>query len=122
MIKVSFDFDSTLSRFDVQKFVSSLKDVEIHIVTSRYNSKPENWTGAPIDNSDLFIVARKLNIPISNIHFTNQQLKYKFFKNKDFLFHLDDDYIELIYIQKKTNVKAISVLGNWKPKLKKLLK
>jgi hypothetical protein len=48
MKKVSFDFDSTLSRDDVQEFASDLIDLgfDVWVVTSRFNDKTadeKNW-------------------------------------------------------------------------------
>ena len=117
MKRVSFDFDSTLDRFDVQQFAKRLKGFDIHIVTSRYRDSPE------YDNSDVFLIATQLRIPFKNIHFTNHTLKAIFFKkNPDFLFHLDDNPIELEFIQRETKVPAVSVLGNWKKNCLKLIK
>jgi len=46
----------------------------------------------------LFEVADECGIKRENIHFTNHQPKIIFLKDKDFLFHLDDDIIELMDI------------------------
>ena len=117
MKKVSFDFDSTLDRLDVQQFAKRLKGFDIHIVTSRYRDSPE------YDNKDLFLIANQLRIPTRNIHFTNHTLKAIFFKkNPDFLFHLDDDPTELEFIRRGTEVPAVSVLSNWKKNCLKLIK
>ena len=102
MKKVSFDFDSTLSVKVVQKFVKKLlkENVEIWIVTSR----PANSTRFLNFNGDLYLVADTLGIPREQIHFTSYEDKYAFLKDKDFLFHLDDDVIELSMIKDYTDV------------------
>jgi len=121
--KISFDFDSTLSRPDIQDFVKELtrKDVEIWICTSRFedgiDETGKNW------NKDLFLVAKNLDIPIERIIFTNWKDKKDYLENIDFLIHLDDDYVELDKINKYTKTKGISVTNTtqWKKKVLKIL-
>jgi hypothetical protein len=119
--KVSFDFDDTLSFEDVQEYAWQLVEsgIEIHIVTSRY----EDVTRYPFhvsNHDDLNIIAIKLAIDPENIHFTNMENKYHFFeKNRDFIWHLDNDECEISlmkwhrnkqnkYIE--TNLKTIGIL------------
>ena len=109
--KVSIDFDSTLSRRDVQIFVSSLmKDFEVWIVTSRpekYVGKYKNYNPT---NDDLFEVADEIGILREHIVFTNHKDKITFLLNKNFLFHLDDDDHELIEIMRsKDGCKPVNV-------------
>ena len=124
-MKVSFDFDSTLSRKDVQKFAKELidKGIDVHIVTSRSSFKQLDEEGY---NDDLYEVADNLQIKKENIHFTQGEDKFKFFMiNSDFLWHLDDDYYELKYISKYRRYYKtfpISVVSsNFKHKCYKLL-
>lgn len=118
-MKVSFDFDGTLARESIQRYAKELisKGIDVHIVTSRFENSQM------YDNFDLFEVAREVGIKKENIHFSNMIDKCEFFKeNPDFIWHLDDDYIELKFIQKATKVKAISAVGHaWKHKCDKLL-
>lgn len=117
MKKVSFDFDNTLEHIHVQKYAKKLIDnnYDVHIVTSRPEKWNQKWSlrGNPYslwDNDDLYEVAKKLNIKKENIHFTNYTPKYKFFdKEKDFIFHLDDDYNETFFINKNTKTKAVTL-------------
>lgn len=111
MKKVSFDFDSTLSRLDVQDYAKLLinKGVDVWICTSRLEpSKAPNkeW------NDDLFLVADRLDIKRSNIIFCNYENKSVFLKDKGFLFHIDDDDIELSFIKTDTDVIPIYLSGN----------
>jgi len=89
MSKVSFDFDSTISQPVIQKIAKFFIDSghEVWIVTSRMD-KP-SW------NKDLFKVAEELGIFKSRIYFTNGEFKWRFFKDKDFIFHFDDDFMEI---------------------------
>lgn len=117
MKKVSFDFDSTLSTKEVQEFAKELisKDIEVHIVTSRFENHPKNKS---FNNDDVFSIAKSIGISVCNIHFMNMVDKFEFFeKNSDFLFHLDDDFIEIELIQEHcSNVHGIclDLQPNWK--------
>jgi hypothetical protein len=128
MKKVSFDFDSTLSRPEIQKYAKELKEngFDVWIVTSRQSElKDEHLrTLAHFDNQDLFNIAEEIGIQRDKIIFTEHQLKVEFFKdNNNFLFHLDDDHVELKFINKETKVKGISCWKNtnWKKKCNKIL-
>ena len=99
MKKVSFDFDSTLSRPYIQKYAKELleKGFEVWIVTSRTEDPPVWIIGGnkiKQTNDDLFNIAEKIGIQRDNIIFTEYNPKSEFFKNNnDFIFHLDDDSI-----------------------------
>ena len=116
-MKVSFDFDSTLDNQYIQNYAVKLmnKGYDVHIVTSR----PTYWTMDEVwDNSDLYAVAETLNISKEKIHFTDYKPKKLFFlQNPDFLFHLDDDHIEIEEIGHSTKVKAVLLDENWEIKL-----
>ena len=102
-MKVSFDFDSTLSRKDVQTFAKELvsEGHEVWIVTSRFSDeagKEKNWHWILGQNQRLFDVAEDCGIKKENIYFTCMESKSVFLEGKDFVFHLDDDDIELMDI------------------------
>jgi hypothetical protein len=102
-MKVSFDFDSTLSRKDVQSFAKELVDEghEVWIVTSRFSDeagKEKNWHWILGQNQKLFDVADQCGIKSENIQFTCMESKSIFLEGKEFIFHLDDDDIELMDI------------------------
>ena len=115
MGKVSFDFDGTLSRKDVQKFAKELVEEghEVWIVTSRFSNEAvaeKGWYWIREQNAKLFEVADECGINRENIHFTNQNPKVIFLKDKDFLFHLDDDIFELMDIMdSKDKCKPLNV-------------
>lgn len=102
-MKVSFDFDGTLSRQDVQRFAKELIAAghEVWIVTSRISTKPaveKGWHWIKRQNEDLYKVAESVGIPESRIVFTEHIDKIVFLKDKGFAFHLDDDEWELMQI------------------------
>jgi len=114
-MKVSFDFDSTLSKKDVELYAKELIDrgVEVWICTSRYS--PENAPNKEW-NDDLFLVADRVGIKRENIIFTNFEDKSEHLKDKDFKWHIDDDNIELSFIKTDTDVTPIFLFGkkDWK--------
>ncbi len=127
-MKVSFDFDSTLSRKDVQEFAKELvgEGHEVWIVTSRFSDeagKEKNWHWIEGQNQKLFDVAEYCGIKKENIHFTCMESKSIFLKGKGFIFHLDDDDIELMDIlESRDTCRAIHVDHfEWKETCKNIL-
>lgn len=120
MTKVSFDFDSTLDRGDVQHLAKQLVKVcDVWIVTSRVSDDT-----APSDtwNNDLWWVCDHVGISRDNVIFTCYSSKHEFFWTKDFLFHLDDDPDELHMIGAMTDTIPIDVESpDWKDKIKELI-
>jgi hypothetical protein len=128
-MKVSFDFDHTLSRKDVQVFAKQLVDDghEVWIVTSRFSdeaAKEKNWHWIEGQNQRLFYVAEECGIKKENIQFTCMESKSVFLKDKGFIFHLDDDDIELMDIfESKNSCRAIHVDHfEWKETCQDILK
>lgn len=125
-MRVSFDFDSTLSRKVIQDYAKELINdkVEVWICTSRPSDEKalELWKSIGY-NEDIFKVAKELKIPKDKIIFTNYHNKIDFLRDKGFIWHLDDDVIELSFF-KGEKVIGISCYKNvtWKDKCKKLLK
>lgn len=102
-MKISLDFDGTLSRKDVQKYAKELvnRGFDVHIVTSRHSdeaAKEAGWQWILNQNKSLFDVAEDCGIKEENITFTNGRDKIEYLKDKNFKFHLDDDEIELMLI------------------------
>lgn len=111
-MKASFDFDGTLSDILVQRIVPLVQRAgfDVYIVTSRYDTQTaiEKFGGKRFSNDPLFQVAKSLDIPKQNIIFTNMKDKADFFKkNSGFIFHLDDDEIEVNLINNQTKVLGI---------------
>lgn len=127
---VSFDFDYTLSEPHIQDFAKKMMQAghKIIIITSRQDDehleklnnkllikKPEYIR----TNSDLYGVAQKLNI--SDTYFSSGDLKVNLMKNNNVVpdMHIDDDYIELIGIEKTfPNMIRINVMEeNWEEQI-----
>jgi hypothetical protein len=121
---VTFDFDNTLSRKDVQDYARSLlsKGIEVWILTSRYDDLHRHKYLHKGTNDDLYSVAYELGIPKEKIRFTCMHNKSEYLHGTNVIWHLDDDYIELNAINRETSVKGISVIGfSYKQKCNKLL-
>jgi hypothetical protein len=115
-MKVSFDYDGTMSLPHVEEFAKELvkKGYEVWVVTSRVGDddlensfqpwKKPNW------NDDLWGSCERIGIPKSQVKFTYLVDKIEFLKGKDYLFHLDDDLHELIAIlDSKDSCKPLNV-------------
>lgn len=90
-MKVSFDFDGTLTLPTIQQLAKRHIHYgdEVHITTARlHESKTTQF-----DNKKLYELAERVGIPKDNIHFTGFELKVHFLKTFDI--HYDDDYIEI---------------------------
>jgi len=120
-MRVSFDFDGTLESKYIQDYARELieRGIEVYVVTSRFgdNEKYKKFykTSINVDvtNSDLREITNELGIPEERLIFTNMGDKYEYFeKNRDFLWHIDDDWIENDLINKNTKVRGINVFGN----------
>lgn len=134
-MKVSFDFDGTLgAKPSIQKYAKELvsKGYDIHIVTRRYDSM-ERYTedfmvkyeikDLESEHHYLFDVADIVGIPRENIHFMNMTDKWIYFKqNPEFIWHLDDDWLEINDINRNTKTNAILCKkSSWKNKCQRLI-
>ena len=127
-MKVSFDFDSTLSRRDVQEYAKSLvnSNHDVWIVTSRCATEPalaKGWWWVEKQNQELYDVADSVGIPRDKIVFTEHVDKIIYLNGKEFVFHLDDDVEELIAIMQSDDLcKPINVEHmDWEQDCNKLL-
>lgn len=100
MKKVSFDYDNTLDRKDVQEYATKLvgMGIEVWVVTSRFDTETalnNRWWWIEESNLKLIKEAENCGISKDNIIFTCMEDKSNFLKGKGFIFHLDDDEVEL---------------------------
>ena len=123
MKSVSFDFDNTLDRKDVQEYAQELinKGVDVWVTTSRFDEDNKHLYSANPTNEDMYQVTDRLNIIRDSIVFTNLEFKDVHLKD-NFVFHLDDDYWEVRFINERYKGIAIDVTKtDWKAKCNKLL-
>jgi len=114
MKTVSFDFDGTLQRQDVQDYAMSIKDChKLIIVTHRMPF---------LSYRDIFQVAAKIGIPKESIYFVHKSGKVKFFQKHPVALHLDNNYFIVLEIRKKAQVMALDVSSfNWRSEANKIL-
>tara|TARA_R110000796_G_scaffold248124_1_gene374512 strand:- start:426 stop:785 length:360 start_codon:yes stop_codon:yes gene_type:complete len=108
-MKVSFDFDSTLSTSLIQRLAKRHIQYgdEVHITTTR---QPED-DSLGFTNEYLYKVADRLGIKRENIHFTKYQDKVHFLKSFDI--HYDDDEHEIDLIT-RSDLSCLGILINYK--------
>ena len=105
-MKISFDFDDTLSLPEVQKIAKSYidKGYDVWVTTAR---SPES--SLTCDNTEVEEVCDRIGIPLEKIRYTNQKPKYLFLKDYDI--HVDNDPQEIIGIQSNLpRTKAFTTL------------
>lgn len=120
---VTFDFDSTLSRQDVQDYAKELieRGFDVWVLTSRYDEIHKHRFVHNPTNEDLYKITDKLGIPRWKIRFTCMKNKSEYLFGTNVIWHLDDDFVELNNINKETDTVGISVLSNgYKHKCNKL--
>lgn len=128
-MKVSIDFDKTLSKPCVQEYAKELLEQghEIWVVTSRFDEchihlyQRTEWTEAGQD--DLWEVVDDLGIPRHHVRFTNMESKWMYLDRTHFVWHLDDDYVEINDAKHHgCSVPFIQVQSSgWKQKCNRLL-
>ena len=122
-MKISFDFDETLSEPHVQKFAKELVDkgYDVWVVTARCN---DNWNDDPqwipetSGNRDLYYIAEKVGIPHSKCLFTDGHLKDRKLVEHGFNYHFDN-LIEEVEAAKKAGI--ISVLFGYGPEFEEFM-
>lgn len=123
---VTIDFDGTLEKKNVQKYVKELmqRGIDVWILTARFDELHQHKYLSNPRNSDLWEVIDRLNIPRYKVIFRNMQSKADYLEGTNVLFHLDDDMIELEDIRSNTAcfTKGIYVYDNFIEKCEKLLK
>jgi hypothetical protein len=92
-MKVSFDYDGTLQREDVQEYAKELLDrgVDVWVVTTRYDENHKHKYSMNVTLEDLWEVVDRLGIPRWKVRFTNMQWKTFYLNGTSFKWHLDDN-------------------------------
>lgn len=106
MANISFDYDNTLSRKDIQSLAQRLisEGHNIFIVTTRLDNLRK--TKYKNTNNDILHTVKRLGINPLNVIFTNQLPKHTFFVYADIQIHVDDNPKEVMGINSITNTKA----------------
>ena len=108
-MKISFDFDSTLDRGDIQQLALGMVNCghDVHITTTRR----DKIEFVKLENEEVFTVAEKVGINFDKITFTNMQDKVHFLEGFDM--HFDDDEYEIDLIT-RSKIKCLGILINYK--------
>lgn len=125
---VTFDFDKTLTRKDVQDFYKELTNlgVDCYILTYRYDKLHFHFYGnvyEPLDNQDLYDIIDSIGCCRSKVIFTNCKDKSEYLNSCNSVFlHIDDDYRVMLDLTKNSKVIPIQVRSSsYRKKVKKLL-
>lgn len=124
-MRVSFDFDGTLTLPEAQQYCKELLDrgIEVFVTTFRYDELRKHlWTENPC-NKDLWEIIDNLGIDRRHVIFTNMTPKSNVLKFSDVLWHLDDMFDVLFDLKENTRTEPVFVLDtNWKERCNQLLK
>ena len=95
--------------------------VDVYVCTARYSDADKGlvrW-----DNSDLFSVTDHIGIPRSNIIFTGYIGKTQYLTDINATMHIDDDYMTVKDLNKKSSVIGIHYLDpKWPDKVTTILR
>lgn len=100
-MKVSFDFDKTLEKKNIQSIAEAhiKSGDEVFIITRR----------CPEENKEPIEVGDRLGIPHDHILFTCGEWKWKLIKDLGIDTHYDDKLIEIVLIERNTKTNGILI-------------
>jgi hypothetical protein len=123
---VTFDFDSTLDKPQVQEYAKELiqRGIDVWVLTSRFDELHKHRYKINPTNDDLWKVIDELGLPRWKVRFTCMRDKAEYLYGTNVIWHLDDDLIELYNIRdSKCKTIGLSVKSSsWKQKCERLLK
>lgn len=126
---VTFDFDKTLTRKDVQEFYKELCSlgVECYVLTYRYDKLHFHLYGGiyePDKNQDVYDLLDEIGCCRSNVIFTNCKAKSEYLNScNSVAIHIDDDYRVMADLTHNSKVIPIQVRSSsYKQKVRRLLK
>jgi len=125
MKTVTFDFDNTLSRTDVQEYAKKLigRGFNVWVLTSRYDDNHKHRYQINPSNEDLYKVINALGIPKHKVRFMCMEEKYKYIEHTNIIWHLDDDDAEIFTINEYTKTIGVDVChDDWEQQCEKLLR
>jgi hypothetical protein len=113
-MKITIDFDGTLSTPKIQSLVMSLYkyDIDIWILTSRYDELHKHLYPQNPSNEDMYSVVLSMGIPKHKIIFTNASPKANYLKSTNVVVHIDDNNMELFKINNHTLTIGLPVGDN----------
>jgi len=122
---VTFDFDGTLTKKNVQKYATKLinNGIDVWVITSRYCELTKHLYPNNPTLDDLWNVIDTLKIPRYKVIFTRMLPKADILENTKVMWHLDDDSFEIDEINERCKTIGINVALNskWKTKCNQIL-
>lgn len=110
-MRITIDYDGTLSKPHIQKLAKKLvKNHEVYILTSRLDSLYRKSFTHLHSNDDIYETAEKVGIKPQNVVFTNQASKLEHIHRGRVGIHIDDNEGELKNISALSNCKGFSAL------------
>jgi len=104
-MKVSFDFDNTLSEEYIQVIAKSLiqSGHDVWVITARaiFFGGMDKDTYLRTFNRDIVKVCEELGIDLSKVIITGGSLKFDYYVNCKFDLHFDDDWEEVLEINNR---------------------
>lgn len=124
---VTFDYDKTLSRKEVQTYAIELmaKGVDVWVVTARFDDLHAHRYPSKPSNKDLWATIDAIGLPRYKVRFTYGGFKVEYLMHTFAIWHLDDDLIELEEMEAEPDCKVEgihSLSENWKQNCEDLLK
>lgn len=104
-MKISFDFDNTLSETYIQVLAKSLIDSgnDVWVITARaiFFGGMDKETYLKTFNRDIVQVCNEIGIDLSKVIITGGSLKYDYYIEGNFDLHFDDDWEEVLEINNR---------------------
>lgn len=104
-MKISFDFDGTLSESYIQVLAKSLIDSgnDVWIITSRgiFFGEMDKETYLRTFNRDIVQVCDEIGIGLSKVIITGGSLKFNYYLEGKFDLHFDNDWEEVLEINNR---------------------
>jgi hydroxymethylpyrimidine pyrophosphatase-like HAD family hydrolase len=99
LIRVTFDYDDTLTEENVRQYASELKErgFDVWVVTARTSNFSQ----------DVYSDTDELGIARNHVIFTEGEYKQDFIREIAPIFHVDDDHIETVLIRASTRTVGV---------------
>jgi hypothetical protein len=123
---VTFDFDDVLTREDVKLFAKQLieKNINVWILTRRYDELHKHRYPFRPTNEDLFLIAEEVGIPKYKIRFTCRESKCQYLIGTKVVWHLDNSFKQVSEINSNRDCNTIGIqldFGGYQTKCNSLL-
>lgn len=111
-MRITVDFDGTLTREDVQRYVEELRSRKISatVITSRYGFTYKDKDGFGYEqNKDLFDKVEGLGFSKEDVYFTNGDSKKRLIRMLKPVLHLENSSSDIDDVMKGSSIASINV-------------